>query len=57
MIHGMTLTGKTRETTPDGRMGWDEHFVRKGHPVYVVIPVATSKRPALHAMVTTILPL
>lgn len=57
MIHGMTLTGKTRETTPDGRMGWDEYFVRKGHPVYVVIPVATSKRPALHAMVTTILPL
>jgi pimeloyl-ACP methyl ester carboxylesterase len=35
MIHGMTLTGKTWETTPDGRMGWDEYFVRKGHPVYV----------------------
>jgi len=35
MIHGMTLTGKSWETTPDGRMGWDEYFVRKGHPVYV----------------------
>ncbi|MBI5281016.1 MAG: alpha/beta fold hydrolase [Candidatus Solibacter usitatus] len=35
MVHGMTLTGKTWETTPDGRMGWDEYFVRKGHPVYV----------------------
>lgn len=35
MIHGMTLTGKTWETTPDGRMGWDEHFVRKGHSVYI----------------------
>lgn len=35
MIHGMTLTGKTWETTPDGRMGWDEYFVRKGHAVYV----------------------
>jgi pimeloyl-ACP methyl ester carboxylesterase len=35
MIHGATLTGKTWETTPDGRMGWDEYFVRKGHPVYV----------------------
>ena len=30
-----TLTGKSWETTPDGRMGWDEYFVRKGHPVYV----------------------
>ena len=35
MIHGMTLTGMSWETTPDGRMGWDEYFVRKGHPVYV----------------------
>jgi pimeloyl-ACP methyl ester carboxylesterase len=35
MIHGATLTGKTWETTPDGRMGWDEYFVRKGYPVYV----------------------
>lgn len=35
MIHGMTLTGKSWETTPDGRMGWDEYFVRKGHAVYV----------------------
>jgi pimeloyl-ACP methyl ester carboxylesterase len=35
-IHGCCLTGKTWETTPDGRMGWDEYFVRRGHPVYVV---------------------
>lgn len=35
MIHGAALTGKSWETTPDGRMGWDEYFVRKGHPVYV----------------------
>jgi pimeloyl-ACP methyl ester carboxylesterase len=35
MLHGATLTGKSWETTPDGRMGWDEYFVRKGHPVYV----------------------
>ena len=34
MLHGATLTGKSWETTPDGRMGWDEYFVRKGHPVY-----------------------
>ena len=35
MLHGATLTGKSWETTPDGRMGWDEYFVRKGYPVYV----------------------
>ncbi len=36
LIHGCCLTGKTWETTPDGRMGWDEYFARKGFPVYVV---------------------
>jgi pimeloyl-ACP methyl ester carboxylesterase len=35
LVHGATLTGKSWETTPDGRMGWDEYFVREGHPVYV----------------------
>ncbi len=35
MMHGGILSGKTYETTPDGRMGWDEYFVRRGHPVYV----------------------
>jgi pimeloyl-ACP methyl ester carboxylesterase len=35
LIHGMALTGKSWETTPDGRMGWDEYFARRGHPVYV----------------------
>ena len=35
-VHGCCLTGKTWETTPDGRMGWDEYFVRNGHGVYVV---------------------
>ncbi|WP_029001023.1 hypothetical protein [Azohydromonas australica] len=34
MVHGATLSGKTYETTPDGRMGWAEYFVRKGHGVY-----------------------
>ncbi len=36
MVHGGGLSGKSFETTPDGRMGWDEYFVRKGHPVYNV---------------------
>ena len=35
MVHGATLTGKSYETTPDGRMGWDEYFVRRGHAAYV----------------------
>jgi len=36
LIHGCCLTGKSWETTPDGRMGWDEYFVRMGHPTYVI---------------------
>jgi hypothetical protein len=36
LIHGCCLTGKTWETTPDGRMGWDEYFLRRGTPVYVI---------------------
>jgi pimeloyl-ACP methyl ester carboxylesterase len=36
LIHGCCLTGKTWETTPDGRMGWDEYFVRRGHPTYII---------------------
>jgi pimeloyl-ACP methyl ester carboxylesterase len=35
-IHGCCLTGKTWETTPDGRMGWDEYFLRHGFPTYVI---------------------
>jgi len=43
LIHGCCLTGKTWETTPDGRMGWDEYFVRKGHPTYVIDQVARGR--------------
>jgi hypothetical protein len=35
MLHGGTVTGKSYDTTPDGRMGWYEYFARRGHPVYV----------------------
>jgi pimeloyl-ACP methyl ester carboxylesterase len=35
MTHGCCLSSKTWETTPDGRMGWDEYFVRQQHPVYL----------------------
>jgi len=35
LLHGSSLSGKTWDTTPDGRMGWYEYFVRQGHPTYV----------------------
>ena len=36
LIHGCCLTGKTWETTPDSRSGWDDYLLRKGYPVYVI---------------------
>ncbi len=35
MWHGGGLTGATYETTPDGREGWLNLFIRKGWDVYV----------------------
>lgn len=35
MWHGGGLTGATYETTPDGREGWRDMFIRKGWDVYV----------------------
>ena len=43
MVHGATLSGKTYDTTPDGRLGWYEYFVRKSHPVYVVDQVGRAR--------------
>ena len=36
MVHGGGLSGQAYDTTPDGRMGWSEYFLRAGRPVYVV---------------------
>jgi pimeloyl-ACP methyl ester carboxylesterase len=36
MVHGGGLSGQAYETTPDGRMGWGEYFLRAGRPVYLV---------------------
>jgi hypothetical protein len=33
-VHGCCLSSKTWETTPDGRMGWFEYFVRQGFDTY-----------------------
>jgi len=46
LIHGCCLTGKTWETTPDGRMGWDEYFVRRGFPTYVIDQAARGRSAA-----------
>jgi hypothetical protein len=54
MIHGCCLTGKTWETTPDGRMGWDEFFLRKGHPVYVVDQVSRGRSAANATAITAV---
>jgi len=35
MVHGCCLSSKTWETTPDGRMGWSEYFVRRNRAVYL----------------------
>ena len=43
MVHGATLSGKSYDTTPDGRMGWYEYFVRQGHPVYVPDQVSRAR--------------
>lgn len=36
MLHGGGQSGKTWETTPDGREGFQNIFLRKGYSVYVV---------------------
>jgi pimeloyl-ACP methyl ester carboxylesterase len=36
MIHGGGHTGESWQTTPDGRPGWADYFLKRGWPVYVV---------------------
>ena len=43
IVHGATLSGKSWETTPDGRMGWDEYFVRQGHAVYLADQISRAR--------------
>src|SRR4029077_16361186 len=43
MVHGFCLSSKTWETTPDGRMGWDEYFVRRDRPVYLADQVSRAR--------------
>ncbi len=41
--HGCCLSSKTWETTPDGRMGWSEYFLRAGHAVYLTDQVGRAR--------------
>jgi hypothetical protein len=43
MVHGCCLSSKTWETTPDGRMGWNEYFVRKDRAVYLADQVSRAR--------------
>jgi hypothetical protein len=54
LIHGCCLTGKTWETTPDGRMGWSEYFVRKGFPTYVIDQVSRGRSAADPSLINSV---
>jgi pimeloyl-ACP methyl ester carboxylesterase len=43
MVHGCCLSSKTWETTPDGRIGWSEYFVRKNRAVYLADQVSRAR--------------
>jgi hypothetical protein len=43
MVHGCCLSSKTWETTPDGRIGWNEYFVRRERPTYLADQVSRAR--------------
>ena len=43
MVHGCCLSSKSYETTPDGRMGWSEYFLRKHRAVYLPDQVSRAR--------------
>jgi hypothetical protein len=42
-VHGCCLSSKTWETTPDGRMGWSEYFVRRNRSVHLADQVSRAR--------------
>ena len=42
-VHGCCLSSKSWQTTPDGRMGWDEYFVRRGFDTYLADQVGRAR--------------
>jgi len=45
MVHGGGQTGAGWQTTPDGRPGWAQYFLRRGYAVYVVDQVGRGRSP------------
>jgi len=43
MVHGGSQTGTNFTGTPDGREGWAQYFLRRGHAVYVIDQVARGR--------------
>jgi pimeloyl-ACP methyl ester carboxylesterase len=43
MVHGCCLSSKSYETTPDGRIGWNEYFLRKHRAVYLPDQVSRAR--------------
>jgi len=43
IVHGCCLSSKSWQTTPDGRMGWDEYFVRRGFDTYLMDQVGRAR--------------
>ena len=43
IVHGCCLSTKSWQTTPDGRMGWDEYFVRQGFDTYMIDQVGRAR--------------
>ena len=42
-VHGGGLSSKSWQTTPDGRMGWDEYFVRQGFDTFLADQVGRAR--------------
>jgi pimeloyl-ACP methyl ester carboxylesterase len=45
MVHGGSVHGATWSSTPDGRPGWAQYFLRQGYAVYVVDQVGRGRSP------------
>jgi hypothetical protein len=43
IVHGCCLSTKSWQTTPDGRMGFDEYFVRQGFDTYMIDQVGRAR--------------
>ena len=42
-VHGCCLSSKSWQTTPDGRLGWDEYFARQGFDTYLADQVSRAR--------------